>query len=447
MKIGEFFKTQYIDYAVYDSYRSIANFTDGLKPSARKVINSIRKRKNNNKEKVSIFVSDCSRENEYLHGSTSLEGVVVGLAQDFAGANNINVLLPEGSFGSRTIQSAAASRYIFTRKNPILDNIIIDADSNVLIDQEFEGTKIEPRFYIPIIPMLLVNGSEGIGNGFAQKILSRDPKTLIKAIIKKLNTSKSPTDIPIFYKNFKGQINRIENNSWELHGCFERTNQTTITVTELPIGYDLEKYLTILNRLEEDKVISDYIDKSEENKFLFEIKASREFVKKDDRWILEKLKLIKRVTENFTCIGPNNEILEFQNEVEIFNSFFDIRLDYYDKRKTFLLNKLKKELAYLGAKYYFVKGILDDKITVFKQSKDTIEKQIISCEDYNFKQFDNLNFLLNMPIHSFTKETFSELKDQIVKKRQEIKDIQATEIKDMWIKELEILESKLRSSI
>lgn len=444
MKISEFFKTQYIDYAVYDSYRSIANFTDGLKPSARKVINSIRKRKNNNKEKVSIFVSDCSRENEYLHGSTSLEGVVVGLAQDFAGANNINVLLPEGSFGSRTIQSAAASRYIFTRKNPILDNIIIDADSSILIEQEFEGTKIEPRFYIPIIPMLLVNGSEGIGNGFAQKILSRDPKVLIDAIIKKLNTSKSPSNIPVFYKNFKGQINRIENNSWEILGCFERTNQTTITVTELPIGYDLEKYLSILNRLEEDKVISDYIDKSEENKFIFEIKTSREFIKKDDRWILEKLKLIKRLTENFTCIGSNNEILEFQNEVEIFNSFFDLRLEYYDKRKTFLLNKLKKELSYLGAKYYFVKGILDDKITVFKQSKETIEKQIISNNDYNFKQFDNLNFLLNMPIHSFTKETFSELKDQIVKKRQEIKIIQETEIKDMWIAELETLKNKLK---
>jgi len=444
LKISEFFDTQYIDYAVYDSYRSIGNLIDGCKPSARKIINSIRKRKGNNKEKVSIFVSDCSRENEYLHGSVSLEGVVVGLAQDFAGANNINLLLPEGSFGSRTIQEAAASRYIFTKKNPILDKIVIDSDSAVLIEQEFEGTKIEPKFYVPIIPMILVNGSEGIGNGFAQKIFSRDPIQIIDLISKKISTGKSPTNIQLYFKNFRGKCNRIENNSWEILGNFERTNQTTITVTELPIGYDLEKYISILNKLEEDKVISDYTDKSEENDFLFEIKVQREFSKKDDRWILEKLKLIRRVTENFTCIGERNEIAEFTNEIDIFNAFYDIRYSYYQKRKDWLIEKIKADLLLLGAKFYFVKLILEDQIKVFKQSKVFIEEQVRSRKEFPFDKLDSISFLLSMPIHSFTSETFNELKEDIDKKKKELKEVTAKSIEETWQEELEQLKKQLK---
>jgi len=444
LKISEFFDTQYIDYAVYDSYRSIGNLIDGCKPSARKIINSIRKRKGNNKEKVSIFVSDCSRENEYLHGSVSLEGVVVGLAQDFAGANNINLLLPEGSFGSRTIQEAAASRYIFTKKNPILDKIVIDSDSAVLIEQEFEGTKIEPKFYVPIIPMILVNGSEGIGNGFAQKIFSRDPIQIIDLISKKISTGKSPTNIPLYFKNFRGKCNRIENNSWEIIGNFERTNQTTITVTELPIGYDLEKYISILNKLEEDKVISDYTDKSEENDFLFEIKVQREFSKKDDRWILEKLKLIRRVTENFTCIGERNEIAEFTNEIDIFNAFYNIRYSYYQKRKDWLIEKIKADLLLLGAKFYFVKLILEDQIKVFKQSKVFIEEQVRSRKEFPFDKLDSISFLLSMPIHSFTSETFNELKEDIDKKKKELKEVTAKSIEETWQEELEQLKKQLK---
>lgn len=444
MKVSEFFDTQYIDYAVYDSYRSLGNFVDGFKPSSRKIINSIRKRKGSGKEKVSIFVSDVARENEYLHGSTSLEGVTVGLAQDFSGSNNINLLLPEGSFGTRTIQDAAASRYISTKKNPILDNIIKDEDNAVLNEQEFEGTKIEPRFYVPIIPIMLVNGSEGIGNGFAQKILSRNPIEIIDCISNKIQKGKSPTSIQVYFKDFKGKVNRIENNSWEIIGCFEKVNQTTIHVTELPVGYDLEKYLNILNKLEDDKVISDYNDKSEDNKFFFEIKVSREFLKKDDRWILEKLKLIKRVTENFTCIGENNEISEFNNEVELFNAFYNVRYQYYQKRKDHLIHKIKEELAYLGAKYFFIKFVLEEKIKVFKESKKSIEDQILSRSEFDFSKFNNLNFLLNMPIHSLSKETFDELKEQIQKKKDELKTTQETTIEETWLNELKELKGKLK---
>ncbi|NCP97729.1 hypothetical protein GW796_05745 [archaeon] len=447
MKISDFYDKEYINFAIYDSYRSIGNYIDGLKPSARKVINSITKRKSTKEEKVSIFVSDVARENEYIHGATSLEGVVIGMAQNFCGSNNINLLLPEGSFGTRTIQSSAASRYIFTKKNNIIDKIFIDLDKSILISQEFEGTIIEPRFYIPIVPMILINGNEGIGNGFAQKILSRNVLEIIDILEDKLTNKKrhsTPTELLPHFKDFKGTIKRLDGFSYEIIGNFERTNTTTITITELPVGYDLEKYNKILSKLEEDKVINDFTDKSEDNTFLFELKVSREFTKKDDDYILDKLKLIRRVTENFTCIGENNQIVEFTSDTEILDAFIKIRLLYYEKRKLYQIQKLKEELLYLGAKYFFIKEILSDKIIINKNSKIQIETQIKNNKAFPFDSFEDFSFLINMPIHSLSIETFNELKKIIDIKKELLFNIQNKKIQDIWLTELRELKKILK---
>lgn len=444
MKISNFFDENFSSYANYDSFRSIGSFLDGFKPTARKLIATADTQKINEPMKLSSFVNKMSDLFEYLHGPVAAEGVAVGLAQNFTGTNNINLMKPAGSFGTRTIPKSAASRYIKTCKEPIFDKLFNPLDKPILIEQFFEGTKIEPRFYIPIIPMILVNGNEGIGNGFAQKILPRDPKALISFIIKRISDKKTDNNILPYYRGFKGKINRIENSSYEIFGCFERVNSTTIHITELPIGYDSEKYNNILARLEDDKVIIDYNDNSVENNFLFEIKVTREFNKKDDEWIFNKLKLIRRVTENFTCIGENNEIVEFNNEIEIINKFIEVRLDYYNKRKDYLINKIKKELMILGGKYYFIKCILDDIIQINKKTKNDIIKQLELQSCFPFSKLESYDFLLNMPIHSLTKETFNDIKEQIDKKKLELKEITEKTIESMWTEELKNLESFLK---
>ena len=123
MKLSEFFKHEYCDYASYDNYRKIGSCIDGLKPSSRKCIYSIIKRNITNPKKVSQLKSDAASDTQYLHGDTALEGVIVGLAQDFTGSNNIPLLQREGSFGTRLIPAAAAGRYIFTCKEKYLDLI------------------------------------------------------------------------------------------------------------------------------------------------------------------------------------------------------------------------------------------------------------------------------------------------------------------------------------
>lgn len=447
MNIKEFFDTDFSSFASYSSFRGIGNFIDGQKPSSRKVIHAVKNLKD--KTKVASLAARIVDTLEYLHGQVSLEGVISGMAQNYAGSNNINLLEPKGDFGSVCIQKAGASRYIYVDKEKIYDSIFKSVDENVLIDQEFEGTKIEPQFYVPIIPMILVNGSEGIGTGFAQKILPRNPKDIIHYILHILtkDCTKSCNLVP-YFNGFSGTIRNIDSTfSYEIYGKFERTNTTTITVTELPIGYDLEKYCNILAKLEEEKVIVDYTDKSEpkENKFLFEIKAQREFVKKDDEYIIDKLKLVKKVTENFTCIGQNNEIVEFKSDIDILNAYIKIRLEYYEKRKAYLIKKLKEDLMIAGSKFYFVKLVLEEKIKVFKQSKAIILDQIDKCDKFPFyKVNDSFTYLINMPIHSFSFDTINDLKEDIQKKKLLLQEVSDTHVYKMWVTELTELQKELK---
>jgi DNA topoisomerase-2 len=370
------------------------------------------------------------------------------MAQNFPGAKNINLLEPKGDFGSVCIQEAGAPRYINVAKEKIFDYIFKGIDNNILIDQEFEGTKIEPQFFTPIIPLILVNGSEGVGTGFAQKILPRNPKEIVQKLVSMCtNPCTDPYNFLPYFKGFKGEVKRVDGFSYEIYGKFERTNTSTITITELPIGYDLAKYNKILADLEDEKIIADFTDRSEpkHNKFLFTVKATREFVAKDDAYIYDKLKLIRRVTENFTCIGSRNEVVEFESDKEIMDEFIKIRLDFYNKRKEYLIKKTKDDLMVAGSKFYFIKFVLENKFKVFRETKVSITGQIESNKDFPFfKVNDSFNYLIAMPVHSFTTDTIAELKEDIAKKKLLLQEITDKTINQMWLDDLKDLQKVMK---
>ena len=427
MKISEFFNNEYVTYAAYDNIRKIANYIDGLKLSSRKVIYTILKNNINKDEKVNRLAGKVAEKTEYLHGEKSLEGVIVNLAQNFVGSNNLNLLSPEGSFGTRFIPEPGASRYIYTKMMPYLRLIFKEEDEPLLEEQEFEGNKIEYKFFVPIIPLLLVNGSEGISNGFAQKILPRKLDTIIKAIENKLNGEKY--DLTPGFEGFKGEIVKIDN-SWEIRGKFERIGKTTILITELPIGYTLKKYISELDKLEEKKIIKKYKDLSENDNFKFEISVTLDFMQKDDYEILNTLKLIKKISENFTSIDENNKIIEFKNEYELFEKYFETRLKYYTKRKNYLLEKLNKEIEFLKDKMLFINSIINNKLIIQKRKKDEI---INDCKKLGIKYYDNH---LKMNLLNLTDEKVNELQNEIIKKEQEIKELENKSEKDLWIEDL-----------
>jgi len=437
MQVTEFFNNDYVSYAAYDNIRKIANYVDGLKSASRKVLYTFLEDNINKDIKVNRSAAKVSEKCEYLHGESSLEGVIAGMAQSFVGANNLPLLSPEGSFGTRFIPKAGASRYIYTKLQPYTRLIFRKEDESLLEKQIFEGNVIEYKFYVPIIPMLLVNGSSGVSNGFAQKILPRKVSTIIQAIEDKLNDKD--IDLTPGIEGYKGDIIKYEN-GWEIRGKFERIGRTKILITEIPPQYSLKKYISILDKLEDNKVIRRYKDLSENDNFKFEIDVSSEFVKKDDKYILEKLKLIQKEVENFSTIDENNRIKVFDNEYELFDAYFKIRYEFYKKRKNYQLKKLKSEIEYLKDKINFINAIIENKIIINKKSKEEIIKQ---AEKLNIKYIEEH---LKMQLWNLTQEKIDELLNIIDGKEKEYEELLNKSEKQIWLEELNELKKLLNNT-
>lgn len=436
MNITDFLDNQLADFAVYDNYRAVASYVDGLKPSMRKVVYTVDTTNVSAPLKVEQLKSRVAERTQYLHGSDSLEGVIVGMARTFPGSNNINVMVPKGNFGTRCIPRAAAGRYIYTYKSDRFDKIFCSDDKQLLKEQTFEGEKIEPKYYLPVLPLLLVNGSEGVGNGFSQKILPRSPANVAEAVLTYAKSGKLPKEIKPWFKGFNGTVESAGTpSSWIVRGCFERTDRTTIKITELPIGYSLESYKKVLDNLEEKKVIRDYTDKSDgKNGFCFVVKVDSDFVKLPDDQIFERLKLVKQHGETYNCLDENNAVVEFKSEIEILKAYCDFRMAAYTDRKKLIVENLKKQISVLDEKMKFVVAVNLGKVKILKQKKSEIEE---SLEKQKFLKIDgSFDHLIGMPLHSLTDEKVDELRKQIESKQSQLAEVEVKTEVAMWAEDI-----------
>ena len=439
MKISKFYNEELVDYASYSTLRMIGSVIDGMKNSHRKVIATVGQRNISKEMKVSQLASQVAQDQEYLHGDISLQGVIVNLAADYLGTNNMNLLAPNGNFGTRFTPEASAPRYIYTNKSKHFDFLFNKDDNEILIKQTFEGHKIEPKFYLPSLPLLLVNGSEGMATGFAQKILPRDPKNVenyLRSILK--GKKAKSTLLTPSYSGFKGEIKSTgEEGSWEIIGTFERISKTKIRITEVPVGYSLKSYIKVLDKLEDDNVIVRYNDMSEDDNFLFEISMKREVLDSmTDEKILDKFKLIKRVTENYTTIDENNRVKVFNNVIEIFDYYYNVKIKYLQKRIDYLIEKISADIRKHVSTYLFIKAIVDDELIINKRKKSQIEADLDTF-DKILKEDGSYDYLLRMPIHSLTKEKMDEMMQKIKNKKEELDYYKNTTPEAEWLRDLE----------
>lgn len=446
MTVSNFLNYELVDFASYTTMRQIASLVDGLKNSSRKVVYTVQT-KIKDDTKVEILSNITSVNTEYLHGSQSLHNVAIGLAQNYSGSNNIPLLIREGIFGSRFEHEASAPRYIFTNKEPYFDKIFRPEMNPILTGQIFEGTKIEPRFYVPTIPLLLINGSEGVATGFAQKILPRNPKSVIKYVEARI---KSPNKIPDssllkpWFNGFTGEVESGEKeNQWLIKGKFEKLTAIKIRITEIPVQYSLESYTKVLDKLEDSKFIRGYKDISLDDIFTFEVEIDSKVLKDIEYEVmLDKLGLIVRVTENFTCLNEFNRIEEYTSAQEIIEHFLKIRVDYSQRLKDYTISEMKNELIVLKSKYFFIKGILEDKIQVYKKSKVQIVEQLEQTT-HVIKVNDSYDYLVNMPIHSLSKETFEKLANDIKSKKVRYDEYCEKTIQELYLTEIKELNTLL----
>ena len=435
MQLSNFFNSDFVDYASYDNLRKIGSCIDGLKNASRKVIFTVLEKNIKEPIKVSQLANKVAEYAEYLHGS--LDGVVVNLGQDFAGTNNVPLLQKKGNFGTRFAQEASAPRYIFTYGSKNLFTLFKKEDLKILKEQMFEGERIEPVFYVPTLPLILVNGSEGVSSGFAQKILPRNPKNIIKYLTNKIQGKRNNKDLlKPFFKDFKGTVEQGETSfQWLIKGKIERTNKNQITISEIPVGYDLKTYIKVLKTLEDSKVILDWDDLSDKE-FKFIVKMNpKDLDKLSEDEILDRLKLVKKVTENLTCLNANNQIQEFQSAEEILDYYFKVKMEYLGKRKDYLVQELKTDLDILNAKITFIKAILDKSLVIEKQPKDKIVKNLEKI--ITVKVQDSYDYLLNMPLYSLTLEKIKALTETLKNSKLKLKETQEKTLENFWLEDLE----------
>lgn len=443
--------TQYLDedYALYGMYtlenRAIPSVIDGFKPTQRKIIyiaDKVWKTGTEKLVKVYQLGGRVASDAHYHHGDGPLNGAIIGMAQSFK--NSLPLLESPGQFGSLRSPGAGAPRYLDTK---LTKNFrLLYKDFELLERQIDDGNEIEPKFFLPIIPTVLLNGSSGIAVGFATNILNRNVLDLIDACLLILN-GKAIGDILPWWKEYHGQIEHGNGtNQYVMRGEYQMVNTTTIKVTELPPSMTFQKYEVHLNYLLDRGVINSYDDNSS---------SSVDYILKFPRAVLNNLiaknrlditlKMIETETENLTCLDEYGKLIEFDTIPQIVEYFTKFRLSYYDKRKAYLIKKYNEELIFLSTRAKFIKAIIEGRLKINNRPKADIVANLIEL------QFDKIDgsygYLLSMVIHSLTKEVYEQLLKDVEIKKVELADIKNRQPIDMYREDLTKLKQTLKSSL
>jgi len=444
--ISEFLSQEYRDFSLYTiENRAIPSVIDGFKPTHRKIIfisNGIWKTGSEKPLKVFQLAGKVASDAFYHHGNMSLESSIVTMAQSFK--NNLPLLEEIGQFGSLRSPEPAAARYIGTKLNKNFG--LLYKDFELLTYKEEEGESIEPYFFLPIVPTVLINGSSGIAVGFSSNILNRNPIDIVNSCESILRGEKI-SDIKPFNPFFNGDYIRDVDNpkKWFIRGKVQVVNTTTVKITDLPPSMTFEKYETILDSLVDNKSIVSYEDNCKDN-IDFTIKFTRESLSQiNEDKLVRLLKLEETETEIFTTLDETGKLKIFEKDSDIIKYFVDFRLNYYFKRKEYLLEKLKSELKLLSNRGRFIKAILDGKIEVKNTPKEEIIKSI---EIFGLEKMDgSYDYLLRMPIWSLTKEVFEKLKMDYTNKKVEIENLEKVDPKDMYLSDLSELKKIILKKI
>lgn len=439
VNFSDFINKELIHFSVNDLERSIPSICDGLKPSQRKVLFYMIKKNINKEKKVFQLGGSISSETCYHHGPASMEGTIIAMAQDFVGSNNINLLEPIGQFGSKLAggKDAASSRYINTKLSPITTTIFHPDDNALLNYLDDDGESIEPEWYLPIIPMVLINGVEGIGTGYSSFIPCYNPKDILKNINCLLN-NKPLQELTPFYNGFQGTIEKINDKSYISKGIYKRLSPTKIEIVELPIGRWTNDYKEFLDNDDMDKIIRNFENHSTEDKVLFNI----EFKSSDaldtlinSGNIYKDFKLTKQFSiNNMNLFDKNGQIKKYNDPNDIIKEFYNIRLDFYNKRRNHMINVYNNQILIAEARVRFIMAVIDNRLVISKKTKSEIEFQLNELQFQ--KQDDDYKYLLDMPIYSLSIEKINELKKKLKSIKESLQYLEETDIDEMWIDDL-----------
>mmetsp|Transcript_49370 Transcript_49370/g.96846 ORF Transcript_49370/g.96846 Transcript_49370/m.96846 type:complete len:1225 (+) Transcript_49370:203-3877(+) len=507
ISFSDFVHKELVLYSVANNQRSIPSVLDGLKPGQRKILFSCFKRKLIEEVKVVQLAGYVSEHSAYHHGEVSLTTTIIHLAQTFVGSNNINLLHPGGQFGSRFQggKDAASARYIFTRLSSVTRLIFCPVDDPILRYLNDDGITIEPTHYLPVLPMVLVNGSSGIGTGWSSNVPKYNPLQLIAVLRKVLlehvdNPSESEgqveeswlkkiektwnectADLHPWCFGFKGTICRAEqkenpvddtkcSRSYQVRGEIHILDRRFVRISELPIDTWIQDYKLFLEKLVEQGEIVDFKEHHCDDNIDFVVEFEEEKLASAtnaEGGLLKKLKLCSSIsTANMVLFDSKGDLKRYQNVTEIMKDFFDVRLQGYKDRKQYMTAKLSSQLAKLQNRARFIQAVVKGELSVTTKKAELLKKleqqgyqsfaasdtvpttETLLCSpqqqpNQEKRAAAGYNYLLSQPLWSLTTEKVQALKEEVIAKAASLAKLNATSIQQLWLSDLDVLETAL----
>ena len=460
LTISNFMNHEMIKFSIEDCKRSIPHVIDGFKESHRKIIYAafLKHLKYTGKTmKVAQLAGFVAEKTNYHHGEQCLFDTITKLAHNFVGSNNIPLLYRDGQFGTRLSngKDAASARYIFTKLDALTRFIFREEDDILLEKIIDDGEEVEPLMYVPIIPMILVNGClAGIGTGWSCSIPCYNPIDLIQCIRVWLDSQDEVEfpDIKPWYKGFRGEIREEGENKYSSYGCIKSDSKKTV-VDELPIGMSTDKFKEYVEELLEEKQIKSYKNYSTSDSVNFHIVEHKDGIKCNLLNLHLKTTLS---TTNMVLFSADNKIKKYDSVYEIIDEFCTIRYKYYTKRKKYILQHLEKELKYLKNKLRFIEEVMDEKLIIHRRDEiDIVNDMIASKYDQitNKEELEDIDptkgyrYLLDMKIRSFSLQKLKELGSEIQHIESKINTMKNTTEKQLWLSDLEDFEIQYKKWI
>ncbi|KAJ1675293.1 DNA topoisomerase 2 [Spiromyces aspiralis] len=482
IRIDDFINKELITFSVADNIRSIPSVIDGFKPAQRKVIYGCFKRKLKGQIKVTSLAGYVLENVAYHHGEQSLQATIINLAQHFVGSSNINVLTPEGQLGTRLMggKDAASARYVQVSLPKLTRSIYHSSDDMLLKYLDDEGKIIEPEFFVPVVPMVLVNGTEGIGTGWSTNIPSYNPTDIV-ANIRRMMRGEEPLPMDPWFRGFQGTIEKVSPDKYRVSGNIAKISDDTLHITELPIRMWTDNYVAMLNQWrtgteKEPPIIKDFVDNHTHTIIDFELKLTPEQMHKAEAEGFEKrFKLTTQIsTTNFVCFDHQGRLHKYESTQEIFREFYQYRLKFYQLRKEYLANQLQRDYVILDNKARFVLEIIEKKLIVQNRKKDVLIKELrdrgyapfsdkkpsvsttavienpeddnqeresddeaASLEVPESKRDKDYDYLLSMPIWNLTYERFQKLLQERDERVKVLETLLAKAPEDLWNEDLD----------
>ena len=482
----QFVNNELIHFSNADNIRSLPHLIDGLKPSQRKILYSCFKRNLKDEIRVAQLAGYVSEHAAYHHGEASLMSTIIGMAQTFVGSNNINVLRPVGQFGSRLLggADAASPRYIHTYLEEITWKIFRKEDACLLKHIDDDGDLVEPEYYLPVVPLIAINGSVGIGTGYSTNIPPHNPTDIITLLRHRLNGNIETLEnrpLDPWWWGFKGKTSRFDENTWITKGIYEFDDaKKTVTITELPVGTWTKNYKGFLDELCENddkkskeakkdakkcetgsnrstasndgeplglKGFDDLYNDIDVKFILYFTEYGYDTIKEDTEKFEKKFKLTSSwKTTNMTCFDVDFNIVKYKTIGDILETFLETRLPKYEERRLNILGTLQRAIEELDAKRRFIQAILDDRLVLQKKSDSEIVEGLKECNIpalSNMEKpddYDSYEYCVKMRIDRVKQSAVIELDKQIAEKQGEIDRLEMETANSLWLSDLEDFE-------